>query len=100
MSRLLLPVLVVAAALVLVAPAAADEPTKLTTHLSLGPLVDDETCSFPFTVTVDRPRTTLTFANGDLERHTDLEVVSSANGHTLDEHDVFDVFVDHQAPAS
>ena len=79
---LLLPVLV-GVALVVAAPAAADAPTIERSTVTFGPFVDDETCAFPFSVTVERTRTTISYANGDIKRHTDLIVTSSANGKTV-----------------
>jgi hypothetical protein len=90
---MLLPV-VAAVALVLAASAAADAPAKVTSTVTFGPFVDDETCAFPITTTVERTRTTLTFADGDITRHTQLVVTSSANGRTLLERDAFNVFID------
>ena len=89
-----------ALALVLAAPAMADGPSKNTNVLHLGPFVDDETCAFPVTVTVDRVRTDTTFANGDVKRHVDLTVVQSANGHTALETDSWNVFIDHADPTN
>jgi hypothetical protein len=94
---LLLPVLA-GVALVLVAPAAADTPTKVTSTVTFGPFVDDETCAFPLTTTVERTRTTLTFADGDIKRHTELIVTVTANGKTLIEHDDYNVFIDSDSP--
>jgi hypothetical protein len=98
MPKLLIPILVAAAlALAVVAPASADAPTKVTTHATFGPFVDDETCAFPITTTVDRTRTTLTFANGDVKRHVDLIVTISANGKTWIGRDSYDIFIDHSS---
>ena len=99
MPKLLIPILV-AAALALAAgtPANADAPTKVTTQVTFGPFVDNETCTFPITTTVDRTRTTLTFASGDVKRHVDLIVTISANGKTWIDRDSYDIFIDHSSP--
>ena len=94
----LLTALVAALALVLAAPAAAEAPTKETSTVTFGPFLDDETCSFPITVTVKRTRTTTSFADADIKRHTQLVVASSANGKTLIERDTFNVFIDADEP--
>ena len=95
-SLLLLPAL--AAALLLAAPVAANAPTKETSTVTFGPFVDDETCAFPFTVTVERTRRTTYFDNGDIERHTELIVKSSANGKTVVGRNAFNVFIEADAP--
>jgi hypothetical protein len=99
-AKYLLAALVAGIALVAAAPALADAPVKTTNVLHLGPFVDDETCAFPITFTVDRTRTVTTFANGDSTRHVDLTVVQTANGHTAIETDKFDVFIDHADPTN
>ena len=98
MPKSILAALVAGIALIAAAPALADAPVKTTSVFHLGPLVDDETCPFPITFTVDRTRTVLRLANGDAIRHVDLRVVQVANGHTAIETDRFDVFVDHADP--
>jgi hypothetical protein len=95
-SLLLLPAL--AAALLLAAPAAANAPTKEASTVTFGPFVDDETCAFPFTVTVERTRMTTYFDNGDIKRHTELIVKSSANGKTVVGRNAFNVFIDADSP--
>ena len=82
-------------AIAIAAPAAADAPTRTTSVLSFGPFIDEETCAFPLSVSVERTRTTTTFANGDVKRHVQLLVTTSANGNTLVESDSYNVFVDH-----
>ena len=94
---LLLPVLA-GVALVVAAPAAADAPTIEASTVTFGPFVDDETCTFPFTVTVERTRTTIYYANGDIKRHTDLIVTSSANGKTVVQRAPLNVFIDADSP--
>jgi len=96
--KYILAALVAGSALIAATPALADAPVKTTSLFHLGPLVDDETCAFPITFTVDRTRTVLTLANGDAIRHVDLTVVQVANGHTAIETDRFDVFLDHADP--
>jgi hypothetical protein len=91
-SKLLIASLIAAVSLVPAAPAAADAPTKQTTHAEFA-LVDDETCAFPFDVTVDRTRTVTTFANGDVKRHTELIVTFSTSGATIVDRASFNVFV-------
>lgn len=101
MRRLTYPLLVpvvAAMALVLAGTAGADAPTKVTSTDPFGPFVDDETCAFPITTTGERTRTTLTFADGDIKRHTQLVVTSSANGKTLIGRDAFNVFIDSASP--
>ena len=100
MARHLITALIVGLALVAAAPALADAPDKTTSVRKLGPFVDDETCSFPITVTVERVATSTTFANGDWKRHVDLAVVQTANGHTAVETDRWDIFVDNADPDS
>src|SRR5215207_10561607 len=85
-------------ALVVAAPAAADAPTIERSTVTFGPFVDDETCTFPFSVTVERTRTTITYENGDIKRHTDLIVTASANGKTLVQRNSFNVFIDADSP--
>jgi len=60
--------------------------------------VDDETCAFPFSVTVERTRTTISYANGDIKRHTDLVVTSSANGKTVIGRNSVNVFIEAESP--
>ena len=93
----LLPVLV-GVALVVAAPAAAAAPTIETSSVIFGPFVDDEACAFPFTVTVERKRTTISYESGDIKRHTDLIVTSSANGKTVVQRNSFNVFIDAESP--
>jgi hypothetical protein len=81
-----------------VVPAAADGPTFSTNAVHLGPLVDDETCSFPVTFALDQTREVTTFANGDAKRHVTVTALQAANGHTATETDTFDVFIDHSDP--
>jgi hypothetical protein len=94
---LLLPALV-GVALVVSAPAAADAPTIERSTVTFGPFVDDETCAFPFSVTVERTRTTISYANGDVKRHTELVVTSSANGKSVVQRNSFNVFIDAESP--
>jgi hypothetical protein len=98
MLRYLLVMLAAGAALVVAAPALANAPTTTTNVLQFGPEIDDETCQFPITVTVDRTRTTTTFDNGDVKRRVDLTVVQTANGHTAIETDTWNIFIDHTTP--
>ena len=98
MAKHIVSALIATLVLVVAAPALADAPDKATDIRQLGPFVDDETCSFPITVTVERVATTTTFANGDWKRHVDLTVVQTANGHTAVETDKWDIFVDHLDP--
>jgi hypothetical protein len=93
----LLPALA-ALALVLAAPAAADPPTIETSTVTFGPFVDDETCAFPFSVTVERTRRTIYYVNGDMKRHTELIVTSSANGKTVIQRNALNVFIDADSP--
>jgi hypothetical protein len=94
---LLLPVLV-AVALVMAAPAGADAPTIERSTVTFGPFIDDETCAFPFSQTVERTRTTITYENGDIKRHTDLIVTASANGKTEIQRNSYNVFIDADSP--
>ena len=98
MLRYLLATLAAGVALVVAAPALANAPTTATSVLQFGPEIDDETCQFPITVTVDRTRTTTTFDNGDVKRRVDLTVVQTANGHTAIETDTWNIFIDHTTP--
>jgi hypothetical protein len=97
-SYLILLPAAVTLALVLAAPAAADPPTIETSSMTFGPFVDDETCTFPFTVIVERKRRTIEYADGDVKRHTDLVVTSTANGKTLVQRNSFNVFIDAESP--
>lgn len=94
---LLFPVLF-ALVLAVTAPAAAEIPTIETSDVTFGPFVDDETCSFPFTVTVERTRRTISYEDGDIKRHTDLIVTASANGQTVVQRNSFNVFIDADSP--
>ncbi len=94
---LLLPVLV-AVALLAAAPAAADAPTIERSTVTFGPFVDAETCAFPFSVTVERTRTTIYYENGDIKRHTDLIVTASANGKTVIQRNAYNVFIAADSP--
>ena len=94
---LLLPAIAVLA-LGLAAPAAADAPARETSILTLGPFVDDELCAFPLTTTVERTRTTITFADGDVQRHVSLVVTTTANSKTLLDRDAYPVFIDADDP--
>lgn len=96
-SVLLFPVLA-AVALALAAPAAGNAPAKETSSATFGPFVDDETCAFALTVEIDRARTTLVYANGDVKRHTKLIVTSSANGKMIVSRNAFNVFIDADSP--
>lgn len=96
-SIVLLPVLI-AVALVVAAPAAADAPTIERSTVTFGPFVDDETCAFPFSVTVERARTTIYYENGDIKRHTELIVTASANGKTEIQRNSYSVFIDAGSP--
>ena len=98
MLRYLIATLAAGAVLVVAGPALANAPTTTTNVLHLGPEIDDETCQFPITVTVDRTRTTTTFENGDVRRRVDLTVVQTANGHTTTETDTWNIFIDHTTP--
>jgi hypothetical protein len=95
---LVLPVLA-AVTLVAAAPAAANAPTIQRSTVTFGPFVDNETCAFPLTTMVERRRTTLTFDNGDITRHTELVVTITANGKTLIDRGNYNVFIDSGAPA-
>jgi len=95
---LLLPLLAALAALIIAAPAASQAPTKVISTVTFGPIVDDESCSFPLTATVERTRTTLTFADGDIKRHTELVVTVAANGKTLIDRDHYNVLIDSDSP--
>jgi hypothetical protein len=94
---LLLPTFI-AVALVVAAPAAADAPTIVRSTVTFGPFIDDETCAFPFSQTVERTRTTIIFENGDIKRHTDLIVTASANGKTEIQRNSYNVFIDADSP--
>jgi hypothetical protein len=94
---LLLPALV-GVALVVAASAAAEAPTIETSTVTFGPFADDETCAFPFSVTVERKRTTISYESGDIKRHSNLIVTSSANGKTVIGRNSFNVFIDAESP--
>jgi hypothetical protein len=86
--------LLAAVALVVATPAAGNAPTMETSTATFGPFVDDETCTFPFNVTVERTRRTIYYENGDINRHTELIVTSTANGKTVVQRNAFNVFID------
>jgi hypothetical protein len=94
---LLLPALV-GVALVVAASAAAEAPTIETSTVTFGPFADDETCAFPFSVTVEGKRTTISYESGDIKRHSNLIVTSSANGKTVIGRNSFNVFIDAESP--
>jgi hypothetical protein len=85
-------------ALAVLAPAAAETPTIETSTATFGPFVDDESCSSPFTVTVERTRRTIYYEDGDIKRHTDLIVTASADGQTVVQRNSFNVFIDADSP--
>jgi len=62
MTKYLTTILAVAVALLAAGNASAAAPRTTTDVLHLGPFTDTDTCSFPITTTVDRTRTTTTFA--------------------------------------
>ena len=98
LSYLILLPAAITLALVVAAPAAADAPTIERSTVTFAPFVDDETCAFPFSVTVERTRTTISYANGDIKRHTDLVVTSSANGKTVIGRNSVNVFIEAESP--
>jgi hypothetical protein len=49
-------------------------------------------------VIVERKRRTIEYADGDVKRHTDLVVTSTANGKTLVQRNSFNVFIDAESP--
>ena len=98
MSKLLLSAVATVLALVLVAPAAADAPERNTSSVVFS-LVDEEECGFPIQVTVERTRRTTYYANGDVKRHAELIVTSSANGKTIVSRNAFNVFIDADSPS-
>jgi hypothetical protein len=97
-GQLILSGIFLGLALVAAAPAAADAPTVETSRVTFGPFVDEETCAFPIIVTVERTRRTTWYANGDVKRHTELIVRSSANGKTIVNRNAFNVFIDADSP--
>lgn len=98
LSYLILLPAAVMLALVLAASAAADAPTIETSTVTFGPFVDDETCPFPLSVTVERTRKTISYGNGDIKRHTDLIVTSTANGKSVVGRNAFNIFIDADSP--
>ena len=97
MSKLLLSTVAAVLALVAVAPAAADAPDRDVGEVVFS-FVDEEECGFPIDVTVERTRRTTYYANGDVKRHTQLIVTSSANGKTIVSRTSFNVFIDADSP--
>lgn len=93
MSRFLIAAVVAVIALAAASTAGAGTPTKVVDVKSLS-FVDDETCAFTIQGTLERVRTTTTFENGDVKRHVDLELTSTANGKTWIERDSYNVFID------
>lgn len=98
LSYLILLPAAVTLALVLASSAAANAPTIETSAVTFGPFVDDESCTFPFSVTLERTRTTIYYANGDIKRHTELIVTSSANAKSVIGRNTFNVFIDADSP--
>lgn len=98
MARLLAALTLTAAALVAAAPATAGPPSRTTSVLILGPEVVEGVCDFAFTQTVERTRTTTTFENGDVRRHVELIVSTSANGRTWIDRGAYNVFVAAASP--
>ena len=84
-------------ALVATATALAATPTH-ETSVNSSSFIDDETCSFPIAVTLDRTRTTTTFENGDRQLHVRLIVTMSANGKTWTDRDAFNIFISAASP--
>jgi hypothetical protein len=99
MRRLTLLLTVVLAPLVLAGTALGDAPTK--TMVSSGPdtFVVGDLCSFPIAITDTRTVTTITFANGDIQRHVRVDATLSANEETVSENDSINVFIDADAPS-
>ena len=77
--------------------AGAAAPLRDTSEASFS-FVDDETCAFPIDVTLERSRSTTTFANGDVQRHVKLIVTSSANGKVWVDRDAFAIFIPAATP--
>lgn len=78
--------------------ALAAQPAREVSSVTFGPFTDDETCTFPIDVVVQRTRTTTTFENGDVTRHVSLLVTQTANGRTWIDRDAFTVFIDADSP--
>jgi hypothetical protein len=91
MYKLFALVMTVLLALAVVTAGAAAPPERDTTHVVLGPFVDEELCAFPVTTVVERTRRTIRFADGDVRRHTQLIVTSAANGPTVVDRASFNV---------
>jgi hypothetical protein len=96
-SKLLIALAATALALAVSGTAAATPPTHVTDTRSFS-FIDDETCPFAVSTTVDRVRTVTTFENGDQQRHVRLSVTSSANGKIWIERDAYTVFVSSASP--
>ena len=96
MRRLLLTV--VLAPLVLAGTALADAPTKTTVSSGPDTFVVGDLCSFPISITDSRTVTTITFDNGDVQRHVRVDATLSANGKSVSENDSINVYIDADSP--
>ena len=99
MRRLALLLTVVLAPLALAGTALATAPTKATVSSGPETFVVPDLCSFPITITDTRTVTTITFENGDVQRHVRVDATLSANGKTVSENDSINVFVDAGSPS-
>jgi hypothetical protein len=99
MRRLTLLLTIVLTPLALAGTALADAPTKTT--ISSGPdtFVVGDLCSFPITITDTRTVTTMTFDNGDVQRHVRVDATLSANAKSVSENDSVNVFIDTNSPS-
>lgn len=86
------------APLALAGTALADPPTKTTVSSGPETFVVPDLCSFPITITDTRTVTTITFENGDVQRHVRVDATLSANGMSVSENDSVNVFIDASSP--
>jgi len=99
MRRLALLLTVALAPLALAGVALADAPTKATVSSGPETFVVPDLCSFPITITDTRTVTTISFENGDVQRHVRIDSTLSANGKTVSENDSINVYIDASAPS-
>lgn len=99
MPRLALRLAIALAPLALAGTALAGPPTKTTVSSGPEAFVVPDLCSFPITITDTRTVTTITFENGDVQRHVRVDATLFADGNTVSENDSINVFIDASAPS-
>ena len=98
MHRLMLFLTVVGTTVALAGTALASAPTKTTVSSGPDTFVVGDLCNFPISITDSRTVTTITFDNGDVQRHVRVDATLSANGKTVSENDSINVYIDADSP--